>query len=842
MKTPKVSLYCVAAICLFLSFVNLLSVKATTVEVSGYITENTTWSDDTVKVTGSIIISDNITLTIEPRTTIIFHGYFYLRVDGTIRAEGQEGDTILFTRIDTSGFHNMYDPAGSWQGIIIDNYGQIDDNDTSVFNHCIIEFAKGTPLRSWDEGGAMYIHRTGRVKIENCVIRNNSSYTSGGGICLGTNAHIILKNSFIHHNKAYDGGGMDAGLSSYARIEFNTLYKNHALNYGGGIFSKGGRALFVNNLIANNYAGNSGGGNYIQISPNQYIGNIIINNEASIAGGGMLISNSPPEIINNTICNNKSNTGSGIMFEGISRPTIVNTIFWGGNSNDNAQINLGNLAKPDITFCLLEGGKDSIKMAPGHDYYGKYDHNLATDPLFLKATEGAGIGYNGLDAKWCVQATSPCLNTGSNELAGEIIDLDDPYHNDRLQYAIIDIGAVETKIPFITESGEITHNTSWVADSIFVTGDILIRDSATLTISPGSVVAFKGYYAIINEGVLHAVGAPENMIKFTVYDTEGFSNPATQSGSWKGIRINNTDTINGIPGRMWDNDTTRLDYCILEYGNNSVAPEENKNGGALRIQNFSKIILSNSILRNNIASSGGAITITGAANPIITNNLIYNNFSIVNGGGISIAYLSEPVISNNIISNNKAGYTGGAINTLRSKPVIVNNVICNNTANRFGAVRFNQSEAVFVNNTVVNNKVTNDGAGGIYLKDCSPDIINSIIWGNEDISGITQISTDENSSFYNCVIEDYPEGINLPGDYSGVMSDIIDLDPEFISPSSGVGADFDGLVANWSLGDFSPCINAGNSALDLSLLPSFDIAGIPRLNGSDYDLGAYEHQ
>ena len=70
-----------------------------------------------------------------------------------------------------------------------------------------------------------------------------------------------------------------------------------------------------------------------------------------------------------------------------------------------------------------------------------------------------------------------------------------------------------------------------------VTGDIRVPPDYTLTIGPGVVVDFQGYYTLLvdSAAALTAVGATGDSIMFT---TDTLANP----GRWKGIRLNKTDT------------------------------------------------------------------------------------------------------------------------------------------------------------------------------------------------------------------------------------------------------------------------------------------------------------
>ncbi|MFC2137225.1 right-handed parallel beta-helix repeat-containing protein [Bacteroidota bacterium] len=805
------------------------------ITVEGNVYGNWTKDNSPYVITNDITIPDDSTLTIEPGVIVVFAGYYYLQIDGTLKAEGLENDSILFTIIDNNGFSDMYDTTGGWQGIIISGSNDLlDDNDSSILKYCIFEYAKGTSYRGWADGGALYIHRTDNVRIENSDIRNNSCINDGGGIALGENAHIILKNSIIHDNKAIDGGGIDLGKSSYALIKDNKIYNNTASTYGGGIYSQAGESSLINNIIANNYSSYDGGGIYILKSFNTYIGNIIVNNEAANRGGAILINSDLPDIINHTICNNKSNYGGGIMIINGGTPTIINTVLWGNSSTDNSQINIGAQGVPNFYNCILQDGKDSIEIISGFEYLGEYLNNIDSDPQFINPSEGSGINYDGLSADWRLISSSPCLNNGSNELAEQALKIEkDIYKNTRVIYAIIDIGASETNVLSLTVSDSIKNDTSWIADSVFVDGDIFIKDNATLTIAPGAVVVFQGYFGITVEGVLIAHGTENNKITFTVNDTAGFSNVSTSAGSWKGIELN------GYLGNMWDNDTTKIDHCIIQYANAYANGEES--GGGIRISKFSKIIISNSVLKNNIAKKGGGINITQFSNPIIKNNIFFKNQAVTeSGGGLAIYTYAEPLIVNNIISNNSSSVQGGGLRVYQANPKLINNVFCNNYTNSGGGVSISQGDdVIFINNTIVNNYA--NYYGGIRIINCNPDIINSISWGNEDLNGNIQFGATENSALYNCIVENAEVGgisfDNIPGE----LVNIFDINPDFINPSNGPGLDYDGLMADYSISDLSPAINAGDPDLLGDYFPIIDINGNPRIRYEGIDIGAYEN-
>jgi hypothetical protein len=70
----------------------------------------------------------------------------------------------------------------------------------------------------------------------------------------------------------------------------------------------------------------------------------------------------------------------------------------------------------------------------------------------------------------------------------------------------------------------------------------------------------------------------------------------------------------------------------------------------------------------------------------------------------------------------------------------------------------------------------------------------------------------------------------------------IDEDPLFVSPTEGIGLEYDGLEADWSLLDNSTSINSGTPDTTGYFLPSYDLSGGLRIFGYRIDIGAYENQ
>ncbi|KPK84201.1 MAG: hypothetical protein AMS27_10595 [Bacteroides sp. SM23_62_1] len=882
--------------------------------VQGTITSDTTWNADTVKVTGDIIIYPYATLTIEHGTYVKFMGHYNIQISGILNAEGIAGDSIVFTINDTTGFSNFSDNLGGWAGLNFKG----EPDDTSRLSFCKISRVKYNQLYEIMDVGAIYIGGGHNLVVSNCVIENNIAEKGGaigGGSTLGeydSHASCIIRNSLIRGNYCNEtGGGIhDGGLHS--RIIHNTITNNVAASWGGGIILYHSNGIVRGNYISGNKAGSgggifvreanpaiedniiegnhaiAGGGLYCELNSearivrNQFINNtgsgirssganpIIINNIISNneSGGGINLSRSDPVLINNTITNN---SGYGLHCDD-SKVQIINTILW-GNSD---QVYIGdNFSSPDIFYSLIQGGKAGFILSGSTTFQGKYENNLEENPDFVNPSSGVGIQPDALDANWACFPYSPCVNTGKSDMEEISLPGLDIYGNARIIHGRIDIGAAETHIEKITVNGAVANDTSWVADTVEVTGDIYVPDSIKLNIAPGTRVMMKGHFKIDVHGVLLAQGNEKDSIHFFVSDTTGFTNKDSISGSWGGIDFNNGDT--GANGAMNDNDSSVFSYCIIRYVKDTTI------GGALYIDHFSKIriensliqnnyadwggggiycsnsniyihnceisnnfgstgggfhldesdiVLKNSNIKNNLASWGGAGIYMGKSSPKIENCIfLYNNVGSGAGGGI-YSFYSNPMITLCKICNNISDSQGGGLYCSGGKPILINNLVANN---RYGLV-FHGAEVLIINNTITNNFSSNLG-----IHKCTSQIYNNIFWG---ITGsvISMSGTNSNANFYNNIIQD---GIS-PYDFNlGIIKDFInnlDTTPHFINPSQGIGDDYDGISADWSVDLFSPCINAGTMNIPGVSIPICDLQGQPRFNAGIIDIGAYENQ
>lgn len=340
----------------------------------------------------------------------------------------------------------------------------------------------------------------------------------------------------------------------------------------------------------------------------------------------------------------------------------------------------------------------------------------------------------------------------------------------------------------------------WDVDNspYFIDGHLSIENGQTLTIAPGVEVKVRGPYHFDVQGTILAEGSADEKILFTR------SNPNLW---WDGIDFNNTPP---------ENDTSKFDHCIFEYGYAQGSANGLESGGAFFIRGFDALTVSNSVFRNNMADGpgsyagyGGAIALW-ASSPLIQKCIFYNN-DAKHGGAIYSYNYSDPIVSNCLFYNNNAENGGAICCDWSCNGIYINNTISDNSANHGGALYFyNHSDPLF---------------------------INTILWGNKAAISGNQVYNSLLSSrpdFYYCDIEEGQAGFggqNINGDY--LFN--IDSDPFFSGDSEFPYSLLDAT---------SPCWNAGTPDTSAwyypQYLPETCLCSAPRIADGCLDIGAYE--
>lgn len=227
--------------------------------------------------------------------------------------------------------------------------------------------------------------------LTRCTVTNNVAGTYGGGCYKGT-----LSFCTIEDNSAQNGGGTSSAVLTDCTVAGNT-----ATASGGGVHS--GSATRCG--IVNNKAESSNGGG----SSGAVLDNcVVVHNEAGAGGGGA----ASGALTNCTIYANKAVDNGG----GVYLAALANCIVWGNTAPQNPAV-YASSSKPCLYSCLDQ-------TLSGNYHVG----NIVADPLFVSESD------------YHLQAGSPCINVGTNDLA---IGETDFYGDARIVGGTVDMGASE---------------------------------------------------------------------------------------------------------------------------------------------------------------------------------------------------------------------------------------------------------------------------------------------------------------------------------------------------------------------------------------------------------------
>ena len=350
-------------VALLLIIICVVSLKVYATDVNGIISSNTDWTlaNSPYIVTGNILVSTGITLTIDPGVTVKFNSGLSMQIDGTLLAQGTSNNQITFTS-------NTKDSVGVWDYIYFSSastnavyenniYGKYLSG--SILEYCIIQYAGGASI---NYNGALRLESAPFINY--CTISDNSA----SGIMVNNlngnlNLNLKITNSTISNNVSSSGVcfGMSISNRGTTVLSGNTITKNIANGNGVSgiyVFGPGGTASISNNKIINNIYSGGGCGISVDYATATIFDNIITNNTGygichnvaatisdnliinnaggDINGGGGTISynviadnNSTGifdygTIIHNHIIRNISSSCSGINYSGNLPGTIKN--------------------------------------------------------------------------------------------------------------------------------------------------------------------------------------------------------------------------------------------------------------------------------------------------------------------------------------------------------------------------------------------------------------------------------------------------------------------------------------------------------------------------------------
>ncbi|MFZ2911958.1 MAG: C10 family peptidase [Candidatus Absconditicoccaceae bacterium] len=610
---------------------------------------NTTWSGNVTKST-NVAVPDAISLTVNAGATINFAENCKLQIWGKLTSTGTTNSYVKFTAVDTTD---------GWLGIKWDNThmnGEVmSDNDSSKLIYTQVEYS--------DQHG-IFCQAYGKVVIDHCKINNNDagSYNSstgqtngyGGGVSVWnqpiniTNTEIynnhaeikgaagyvgfiytlssIISKNDIHGNVSnIDGGGFYFNDVNNILFTENIIHNNQAINGAGGALMFGSPTI-TGNKFCNNAtigSGGKGGGLYIASCSANIVDNLFANNTRSAI---YITTNSNPTLLNNTISNNSEpDYGGGVRIMYGSNPVFKNTILYGNTAPNGSQISLETTdCDPIFNHCDVQNGIAGFGgPGAGSNYtVGNYANNIELNPIYISPSGGSGTGYDGLNANWQLQSTSPCINAGDSTGVGDLLPALDLGGNPRFN-GVIDIGAYEAcNVPAqpstITGSSTPCQNSTQIYSVTNVSGV-----TYTWTVPTGSTISN---------------GQGSNSITVTIGATSGNISVTPSNACGNGTSRTLAVTINYVTANAGNDQS-------IPYGTSTILNGSASNGSGSYTYHWEPAnMLVNPNIQNpttvNLTSSiQFTLTVTDAVSGCTGNDQVWITIS---GGPLDVTAVASP--------------------------------------------------------------------------------------------------------------------------------------------------------------------------------------------------------
>ena len=680
----------------------------------------------------------------------------------------------------------------------------------------------GNSGTSWSDAFLTITKALDKVSYQDVVWVAEGTYQEGNVLTIpelvwvyggfSGNESDLSQRDIENHKTIIDGEESYGCINNSGVVDGLYVTNGHISGRGGGIYNNG----TVTNCTVywNRTHGCSCHGAGIYNCPGCSVTNCTVyGNTMDFGGygdGGGIYNSERCLLINCTVYDNSADNGGGIYnYSG----SVTNCTVYGNTAKDYGG-GIYNFGRP-VTNCISWNNVNG-------DYYGNLtdvsyscfgesvgnNHNIRVNPLFFN-TSGDRSTWD-----FRLQNGSPCIDTANPDMA-PYSDLDGnprPGADGK-----VCMGAYESPDDYepapprppirlyVKKDGNNTDGSSWENAYMGITiaisnlagdnsYDIWIaegvyQEGASITI-PGRVSIYGGF--MCNETDLSQRDIENHK---TIIDGE------KSYGCFKNYGL--------VDGLYLTNGNHRGIYNVGTVTSCMVYNNKSDFGGG-GIYNRCGFVNKCTVNGNNAESGGGVYNYLGTVmNTKVNNNLaLYGNGGgICNHGGI----VTNCMVFNNVVECNHLG--GGGIYNFGG--TVTNCTLYSNTATGSYSIRggwIYNSNGTVTNCTVYGN-TSNSGGGGI--DNSSGYVTNCISWnnGSRDIyKNLTDVS-------YSCFGESRGDNHN------------INSDPLLINTSG------DPSTWDFHLQDGSPCIDTGTSVG----APEYDMDGIPRPQGTGFDMGAYEY-
>ena len=304
-----------------------------------------------------------------------------------------------------------------------------------------------------DFGAGVYVHG-GELTLVDSRITNNTVNGSGAGI--NSRASLIVVNSRIDSNGAYESGGGLYINSLGSLTLISSRVDNNASSYGGGI-SNAGTANIRDSVINGNTASTTitGGGGIYSQGTLTLTNSTLSGNSAERYGGGLSLSGYDWAVLYNvTITNNTADSdssnegdGGGVRLASENVTLYLRNSIIAGNFDGSA-----GTQHPDCSGTLTSQGHNLIENTTGCTIVGSPFGNLigvSPDLGPLQNNGGTTLSHALLSGSPAIDAGNPlgCAAENGLDLTTDQRGYARPIDGDGDSLAVCDMGAYEYNSP-----------------------------------------------------------------------------------------------------------------------------------------------------------------------------------------------------------------------------------------------------------------------------------------------------------------------------------------------------------------------------------------------------------
>ena len=605
-------------------------------------------------------------------------------------------------------------------------------------------------------GGAVYHHYASadvnrkQLQVSDCTFDGNTS-RQGGAIVLSSSStaaekgtegtYAEITNSIFSNNKAMNttssgsnGGAIYISSKSDAIISGCTFSENSAVKNAGAIGIYNGATVQLTDSSFNKNTALSGGAVYlstdtvVKMNGVDFTENAALMTETGSGGNGGAIYYSLAKLTlkNASFNNNSADNNAGAVYQHASSMTLDNTCSFTGNkaaahggafyltysTNADGTKNGSVLNVENTEFkgnSALAGGAISARSVSDLILNKVTFKENSTPDAKMSTTTGGGAIYTNNST---VTITDSAFD---GNFSG--------YYGGAIRFDTCDV---------ILKNTEITNSSGGTGGAVYASGDSLQAENLVL----------KGNSSRLN-GILY------------VKSREAIFNNLTAT--------ENTGTSGGV---LYSSGKSAVIIANSELSSNTA-----KNGGVIYAASASTVELrDNNISGNSVTTGdGGAVFVTEASTVnSINNKFISNNASSGDGGAVYVYGASFNAEGETVFEKNTSSGHGGAIGVFDAQDETTKEKISSvvsiskcsfteNTADRGGALYFNDSQYSVADATLTNNIATSEsyGGGALYNTGATGTVDNVVFTGNTAKNGgAVAIYTNSDIEFSNITASD----------------------------------------------------------------------------------------